>query len=78
MTFGYFYPRNDIMFTENPLNVERARAAWQGWSSMNWVRTLIVGAGVACTSLALDAVYTLRYRGATSVDAKARVLAEAV
>jgi hypothetical protein len=61
-TFAYFYPRNDIMFLESPLDLEKARAAWEGWSSMNWLRTLIVGAGVVSTSLALDRLYSLRVR----------------
>jgi hypothetical protein len=73
MTFAYFYPRNDIMFLENPLNAENARAAWQGWSSMNWLRTLIVGAGVVCTSLALDAVYSRQGHKAAAPGARSSV-----
>lgn len=39
-TFGYFYPRNDIMFVA-PINEEAIRAAWEQWSAMNWVRSLL-------------------------------------
>lgn len=57
-TFAYFYPRNAIMFESNPLDMNVVRAAWEGWSSMNWLRTLIVGAGVASSALALHRVYS--------------------
>ena len=40
ITFGYFYPRNDIMFV-NALDESAARIAWQEWSTMNWVRSAI-------------------------------------
>jgi hypothetical protein len=39
-TFGYFYPRNEIMFIA-PLNVDAVRNAWEQWSTMNWLRTLL-------------------------------------
>ena len=38
MTFGYFYPRNEIMFI-SPVDHTIIANAWQEWSSMNWVRT---------------------------------------
>lgn len=38
-TFGYFYPRNEIMFVA-PLDETSIRTAWEQWSTMNWVRTL--------------------------------------
>jgi len=41
MTFAYFYPRNDIMFT-NPMNAEAAAHAWHGWAAMNHVRSAAV------------------------------------
>src|SRR6476659_8807911 len=35
-TFAYFYPRNEIMFTQSPIaDNETLRAAWSGWSSTN-------------------------------------------
>lgn len=40
LTFGYFYPRNEIMFIA-PMDETAVRAAWEQWSSMNWVRSLI-------------------------------------
>jgi hypothetical protein len=39
LTFGYFYPRNEIMFSA-PMDETAIRAAWEQWSSMNWVRSL--------------------------------------
>jgi hypothetical protein len=41
MTFAYFYPRNDIMFT-NPMRAEAAAQAWRGWAAMNHVRSAVV------------------------------------
>jgi hypothetical protein len=40
LTFGYFYPRNDVMFV-NPVNESAVRIAWEQWSTMNWVRTAL-------------------------------------
>lgn len=37
LTFGYFYPRNEILFTA-PMQEAAARVAWHEWSSMNWFR----------------------------------------
>ena len=58
LTFMYFFPRNDIMFTIGAsMDVEKIRATWQEWSTMNWVRTFIVATGVIFTSIALHRVY---------------------
>jgi hypothetical protein len=57
MTFGYFYPRNAIMF-EKPLDVAAVKAAWQEWDSMNWVRSLLIATGVGCTVMALHRIYS--------------------
>ena len=47
LTFGYFYPRNTIMFT-GALEPAAAAAAWQEWSAMNHLRSAVVlGALVA-------------------------------
>lgn len=39
-TFGYFYPRNEIMFVA-PVDESAIRTAWEQWSSMNWLRTVL-------------------------------------
>ena len=45
LTFGYFYPRNEVMFmTDLATNVDNIKVAWGEWTAMNWVRTFI-GAG---------------------------------
>jgi hypothetical protein len=49
LTFGYFYPRNEIMFS-GPMDQTAIRAAWEQWSAMNWLRSAIC---LANTSLAL-------------------------
>lgn len=41
-TFGYFYPRNEIMFVASlEAGADAARQAWEQWSAMNWVRSAI-------------------------------------
>lgn len=40
MTFGYFYPRNEIMFL-NAMDENAVRIAWQEWSAMNWFRSAL-------------------------------------
>lgn len=44
-TFGYFYPRNEILFAA-PIeaSVDVVRRAWQEWSTMNWLRSALCGA----------------------------------
>lgn len=41
-TFGYFYPRNEILFT-GPLtsNIDTLRLAADQWATMNWVRSFV-------------------------------------
>lgn len=41
LTFGFFYPRNEIMFGGGTHSVEELRAAWSGWSTVNWFRSLV-------------------------------------
>jgi len=43
-TFGYFYPRNEILFVA-PIeaSVDTVRRAWGEWSTMNWVRSALCG-----------------------------------
>jgi hypothetical protein len=40
LTFGYFYPRNEIMFVA-VMDEDAARVAWQEWSTMNWFRSAL-------------------------------------
>jgi hypothetical protein len=55
-TFAYFYPRNDIMFVNGTDPAIMAKA-WSGWNSMNWVRSLVIFAGVCCSCAGLDRIY---------------------
>jgi uncharacterized membrane protein len=53
-TFAYFYPRNEIMFVASPIPDNAAlRAAWQGWSTVNWYRSGLVACNVALDCLLL-------------------------
>jgi hypothetical protein len=59
-TFAYFYPRNDIMFkTAQLTDTTSLRAAWSSWSAMNWVRSLILFAGLIFSFLSLHKIYSL-------------------
>lgn len=62
LTFTYFYPRNDILFkTVQLTDVETLRKAWSGWNTMNWIRSLIVFAGLVFSFLSLHKIYTLHF-----------------
>jgi uncharacterized membrane protein len=46
-TFGYFYPRNEILFiAPMETSVDSVRLAWEQWSAMNWCRTAICAVNV--------------------------------
>jgi uncharacterized membrane protein len=58
LTFMYFYPRNAIMFESATADQAVLRDVWQQWSTTNWLRTLVVAAGVVCSAMALHRSYT--------------------
>jgi len=54
LTFGYFYPRNDIMFRTAPLtDTALLQKTWAEWNTMNWVRSLVLFVGIICSCLGL-------------------------
>lgn len=56
-TFGYFYPRNSIMFgSDSTANVETLRTAFLEWSKMNWLRTFMVFCGLVFSFSALNQI----------------------
>ena len=60
-TFTYFYKKNKIMFETTPLpDTETLKNALAGWRSMNWVRSLVILAGLAFSFLALNEIYTVK------------------
>ena len=60
MTFGYFFPRNDIMFRDAQLaDIDLLKKTWSEWDRMNWVRTGILLAGVFSSILSLHKIYSL-------------------
>lgn len=60
-TFVYFYPRNDIMFkTANLTDIDTLRAAWDGWSTMNWLRSLIVLIGLIFSFMGLHKINSVK------------------
>jgi hypothetical protein len=56
-TFAYFYPRNDIMFVNGTDPAVMAKA-WSEWSAMNWLRSLVIFAGVCASFVSLDMIYS--------------------
>lgn len=60
-TFAYFYPRNDIMFkTAQLTDVDTLRKTWSEWSTMNWLRSLMLLTGLVFSFMALDKIYGLK------------------
>ena len=56
-TFAYFYPRNDIMFKSDiSTNLENIKTAWKEWVPMNWLRSLIIFAGLVCSFISLHKI----------------------
>lgn len=56
-TFAYFYPRNEIMFI-NGTDLALMSKAWSEWSTMNWLRSLLIIAGLCASFVSLDKVYS--------------------
>jgi hypothetical protein len=61
LTFGYFYPRNKIMFID-PIegNVAAIRSAFAQWATVNWIRSAVVAAGLLFDFAALTQFLSLR------------------
>ena len=60
-TFAYFYPRNKVMFEATPLpDIDRLKNAWAEWNTMNWLRSLVIFAGLVFSFLALHNIYTAK------------------
>ena len=60
-TFAYFYPRNDIMFkTAQLTDIDLLKRTVSEWKMMNWVRSLVVLAGLFFSCLSLHKIYSLQ------------------
>lgn len=60
MTFAYFYPRNDIMFhTAELSDTTLLKKVWSEWTSMNWVRSLVILTGIFFSFLSIYKIYSL-------------------
>ena len=61
LTFMYFHPRNEILFLSQQLaDTETLKKLAAEWSSMNWVRSLIVLAGLVFSFLSLDRFFSAK------------------
>jgi hypothetical protein len=66
LTFGYFFPRNDIMFRNAQLtDVDLLRKTLSEWTRMNWVRSGILLTGIFFSFLALHKIYGVRQKTTT-------------
>jgi hypothetical protein len=66
LTFGYFFPRNDIMFRNAQLtDIDLLRKTLSEWTRMNWVRSGILLTGIFFSFLALHKIYADRQKTAT-------------
>ena len=61
LTFGYFYPRNDIMFAGPIENIDNIRLAWSQWTTMNWFRSAMCTVN---TALALSILVMISKKSA--------------
>ena len=60
LTFAYFYPRNDIMFkTAQLTDTDLLRKTWSEWNTMNWVRSLVLLAGIFLSFVSLHKIYSI-------------------
>ncbi len=60
-TFTYFHPRNDILFLSEQLpDTETLKKLASEWSSMNWVRSLVVLMGLIFSFLAVDKFFSMK------------------
>lgn len=62
VTFTYFYPRNDLLMNL-PIqgNTDRLMIILKQWRFMNWIRTMIILAGLLFSFFGLNEVYTTRH-----------------
>ena len=62
MAFTYFHPRTDLMFSNPIPDVETLKRVSSQWSSMNWLRSLILLVGLVFSFLAVDRIYTSNFK----------------
>lgn len=64
ITFGYFYPRNDLMFkTAQLTDIALLKQTVLEWQKMNWVRSLVILTGLVFSFLSLHKIYSLQLKG---------------
>ena len=60
-TFAYFHPRNKIILETSPLpDIDTLKNTWSGRTRMNWLRLLVILAGLVFSFLALNEIYTAK------------------
>jgi hypothetical protein len=63
MTLAYFYPRNDIMFRTAELSdTSLLTKTWSEWTSMNWIRSLVILVGIFLSFLSIHKIYSIHLK----------------
>jgi len=68
LTFGYFYPRNAIMFTSPITDLGAIRLAYAQWTAMNWVRSAGIALNLGFAFAALCGLFSLDRRAQDVLD----------
>jgi len=68
LTFAYFYPRNEILFRAAQSNADVFTKICSEWSTMNWVRSIILAFGLVFSMKGLDAYYVKAQPRTKSMD----------
>lgn len=59
MTFGYFYPRNAILFNKAQLaDIDLLKRTVEEWKLMNWVRSFVLVVGLFFAFLSVNKIYS--------------------
>ncbi|HEY2350504.1 MAG TPA: hypothetical protein VGH64_15905 [Puia sp.] len=63
LTFGFFFPRNDIMFRNARLtDIDLLKKTWMEWTAMNWIRSGILLTGIFFSFLSVHKIYATRQK----------------
>ena len=60
LTVTYFFPRNELLFSDTTENAAVMIRAWSEWSQMNWVRNGILALALMSSMTGLDSLYRRR------------------
>jgi len=62
LTFGYFYPRNAVLFASPVTDPSTIRLAHAQWTAMNWVRSAVIALNLVLAFAALYGLFSFDRR----------------